>query len=152
MKIYPVNPPEAKIPGISQGVIIDGGNPLLLSGHVPMRNDGSVVTSHSEAQLEQVFKNIQETLAAVGRDFQNAPRLRIYVRDFHPDHLRIVRAVRDRYVDPACPPASALIGVASLFHPDVLVEIDAIAAVPARLEQRSGTIDGSGTNGALDEH
>jgi enamine deaminase RidA (YjgF/YER057c/UK114 family) len=29
------------------------------------------------------------------------------------------------------PPASALLGVESLFHPDVLVEVDAIVSLPS---------------------
>ena len=131
MKLCPINPPSANIPGISQGVIVDGGNLLLLSGHVPMRRDGSVVAANLEAQLEQVLENMKETLAAAGGDFRNVARLTIYVRNYQPDQLGVIRTVRDRYIDAACPPASALIGVASLFHPDVLVEIDAIAVVPS---------------------
>jgi hypothetical protein len=41
-----------------------------------------------------------------------------------------IRNVRDRFVKKEAPPARALIGVTSLFHPDVLVEADAIAALP----------------------
>jgi 2-iminobutanoate/2-iminopropanoate deaminase len=37
--------------------------------------------------------------------------------------------VCDRFIEAALPPAGALIGVAALFHPDVLVEVDAIAVI-----------------------
>ncbi|ENO84589.1 RidA family protein [Thauera linaloolentis] len=44
--------------------------------------------------------------------------------------LPLIRGVRDRYIDVGRPPASALIGVDALFHPDVLVEVDAVAVLP----------------------
>ncbi|AMO95351.1 endoribonuclease L-PSP family protein [Collimonas fungivorans] len=131
MTFRAVNPPGPTIPGISQATIIESGKLLLLSGHVPFRPDGSVAGPGLEIQLEQVFSNLEATLRAAGSSFGNVARLTIYVCDFHPGLLPLIRSVRDRFVDTAHPPASSLIGVAALFHPDVLVEIDAIATVSA---------------------
>jgi len=130
MTLQAINPPNASIPGISQGVIVNGGRFLFLSGHVPLKNDGAIAGPGLEAQLEQVFENLRATLAVAGADFRSVVRLTIYVRDYRSEQLATIRAVRDRFTDKARPPASALIGVANLFHPDVLVEIDAIAALP----------------------
>lgn len=82
-------------------------------------------------QLDQVFRNIAATLYAAGVGFESVARLTLYVRDFDASLLPQIREVRDRWINTACPPASALIGVASLFRPDVLVEVDAFAVVPA---------------------
>ena len=82
------------------------------------------------SQLEQVFANLQATLQAAGTGFEAVARLTIYVRDYEPSQLPVIRAVRDRWVRGPCPPASALIGVSALFQPGVLVEIDAVAAIP----------------------
>ena len=41
-----------------------------------------------------------------------------------------LRFVRDRFVYTANPPASALIGVAALFHRNVLAEVEGIAMPP----------------------
>jgi enamine deaminase RidA (YjgF/YER057c/UK114 family) len=41
-----------------------------------------------------------------------------------------LRAIRDEYVDTSNPPASTLVEVSSLFSPDVLVEIQAVATKP----------------------
>ncbi|KVL21120.1 RidA family protein [Burkholderia sp. MSMB1826] len=126
-----INPPGATIPGISQAILVEGGRPLYLSGHVPFDAAGAVVGADHAAQLDQVFRNIAETLRTAGVGFESVARLTIYVRDFDSSLLPQIRAVRDRWVNTACPPASALVGVASLFRPDVLVEVDAFAIVPA---------------------
>jgi len=124
-----INPAGPSIPGISQAMLIEGGKLLVLSGHVPFRPDGSIAPGFDE-QLEQVFANVQATLLAGGVDFGAVARLTIYVRDYQPDMLHAIRSIRDRWVNPEQPPASALIGVAALFHPAVGVEMDALAVVP----------------------
>ncbi|MBY8604435.1 MAG: RidA family protein [Burkholderia sp.] len=126
-----INPPGATIPGISQAILVEGGQPLYLSGHVPFDAEGAVVGADHATQLDQVFRNIADTLRAAGVGFESVARLTIYVRDFDSSLLPQIREVRDRWVNTACPPASALVGVASLFRTDVLVEVDAFAIVPA---------------------
>jgi len=131
MTFRPINPPGTNIPGISQATVIESGKLLLLSGHVPFRADGTIAGPGLKIQLEQVFSNLEDTLRVAGSSFANVARLTIYVCDFRPELLPIIRSVRDHFVDTARPPASSLIGVAALFHPDVLIEIDAIATISA---------------------
>ncbi|WP_175774127.1 RidA family protein [Burkholderia anthina] len=126
-----INPAGATIPGISQAIRVESGQPLYLSGHVPFDAHGAVVGTDHATQLDQVFRNIAATLDAAGVGFESVARLTLYVRDFDASLLPQIREVRDRWINTACPPASALVGVASLFRPDVLVEVDAFAVVPA---------------------
>ncbi|MEM7777001.1 MAG: RidA family protein [Pseudomonadota bacterium] len=128
-KMRAVNPPGANIPGISQAMAVESGRLVFLSGHVPLKSDGSVVGPGLEAQLEQVFSNIRTTLAAAGADFSNVARLTIYIRDYRPEDLPTIRNVRDRFVNTRNPPASALVGVSALFRDNVRVEVDAIAVL-----------------------
>lgn len=129
MTLRPITLPGAAIPGISPAMAVEDGRLLFLSGHVPLGADGNVVgTTHAD-QLEQVFANLGATLRAGGSDFASLARLTIYVRDYEPGLLPSIRVVRDRWTDPVCPPASTLIGVAALFDPAVLVEVDGIAAI-----------------------
>tara|TARA_R110000868_G_scaffold129885_4_gene339169 strand:+ start:118 stop:534 length:417 start_codon:yes stop_codon:yes gene_type:complete len=128
-----INPPGPQIPGISQAMLIPGGDLLILSGHIPLGPDG-IVGDDLTTQLEQIFENMAATLREAGADFSNVARLTIYVRDYHQDMLPTIRAVRDRYVNLESPPASALIGVAALAFPEILVEVDAIAGVPRRAD------------------
>ncbi len=124
-----INPPHVAIPGLSQAMLIESGHLLILSGHVPLRADGTM-PSDLAAQLHQVFENIGATLQSAGVGFEAVARLTIYVRDYQPEMLPTIRTIRDRWVNAEQPPASALIGVAALFNPDVLVEVDALAVVP----------------------
>ncbi|NOR31693.1 MAG: hypothetical protein GQ539_11410, partial [Sulfitobacter sp.] len=57
-------------------------------------------------------------------------RVTFYIKNYDPTQLEEMRLVRDQWIDTDIPPASALIGVASLFHPDALIEIDGIAVLP----------------------
>lgn len=128
-RMQAVNPAEINIPNISQAMLVKSGDLLFLSGHLPLRSDGTIAGPALEDQLEQVFLNLKATLAAAGADFGNVARITIYVRNLEAADLPIIRAVRDRHINVARPPASALIGVAALYDTNVRVEIDAIAAV-----------------------
>lgn len=128
--LRPIHPMPSLVPGISPAVLVERGNLLFLSGHLPTTSQGAVVSPDVACQADQVFRNLGATLKAAGSDFRHVARLTIYVRDFDAKDLPAIRAVRDRYLDPEHAPASALIGVASLFHPDVRIEIDAVAVVP----------------------
>ncbi|MBN3827672.1 RidA family protein [Burkholderia sp. Ac-20384] len=118
--------PGQDIPGISGAVVVKG-DLALLSGHVPVAADGSVAPT-LEDQLEQAFQNLDSTLHHAGSSLDQIARMTLYVRDYRPEQLGTIRTVRDRWLKGHAP-ASALIGVASLFRPEVLVEIDAIAVM-----------------------
>jgi len=57
-------------------------------------------------------------------------RLTYYIVNYQLGHLQAIRSVRDRFINLEKPPASTLIGVATLALPNFLVEVDAIAVVP----------------------
>jgi enamine deaminase RidA (YjgF/YER057c/UK114 family) len=44
--------------------------------------------------------------------------------------LAAIRAVRDEFVDGGRPPTSTLVQVAGLAHPDLLLEVEAVAWLP----------------------
>jgi 2-iminobutanoate/2-iminopropanoate deaminase len=122
-----INAPGATIPGTSQAVAVRAGQLVFLSGHVPVRADGTLETGSLEQQLEAAFSSLHRTLSSAGIEREGLARITIYVRDYRPSELAIIRSVRDRHVSATTPPASALIGVASLFAEGVRVEVDAVA-------------------------
>lgn len=128
--IQSVNAPGASFPGVSQAVLIQGGKLLALSGHVPVDAAGSLVTGDFETQLNAVFQNIGRTLAAAVVGFEAVVRFTIYVTDYDPAMLPVLRKVRSQFISAEVPPASALVAVAALYDPRVRVEIDALAVVP----------------------
>ncbi|MFQ1698969.1 RidA family protein [Loktanella agnita] len=125
----PINPPFVNIPGVSQAVLVEGGRTLYISGQVPLGAEG-LVEGGLLAQADQAFANFSATLEAAGADWRNVARVTFYIKDYDPAQLEVMRELRDKWIITDVPPASALIGVASLFHPDALIEIDGIAVLP----------------------
>jgi 2-iminobutanoate/2-iminopropanoate deaminase len=125
-----VNPPSANFPGVSQAMIVRRGQLMFLSGHVPIDAAGALIEGDFESQLTAVFASIARTLKAAGLGFEAVARMTIYVTDYHPHMLPVLRRVRAGFVSDSTPPASALVGVAALYDAKVRVEIDAVAVVP----------------------
>ncbi len=99
---------------------------MITSGQVGMLPDGTVVDG-LEAQTRQTFENLTSALRAGGATWRDVVKLTYFV--LSTDDLATVRRVRDEYVDTAAPPTSSLVRVAGLFRPDVLIEVEATAAI-----------------------
>jgi enamine deaminase RidA (YjgF/YER057c/UK114 family) len=109
------------------------GQFIILSGQVANNPQGQLVGKGDlKAQTAQVFENIKTALSAAGATFNDVVKITYFVRDFKPVDLPAIRAVRDTYVNTAAPPASTLVGVASLFQEDYLIEIEATAVIPEK--------------------
>lgn len=130
MTLTAVKPPIYAISGLSQAMIVEGGRLVFLSGHVPLKVDGTIVEGGLEEQLVSVYDNLAATLKAAGASFKDVVRLTTYVVDYTPDAIPVIRGVRDRYINLEKPPASTLLGVAALAFPGLLVEVEAVAVLP----------------------
>jgi reactive intermediate/imine deaminase len=112
--------------GYSHLVEAPAGTTVYISGQVPLDAEGQLVgRGDFAAQTRQVFENLTRALEAADAAWSDVVKLDYFLRDV--DQIGAVRAIRDEYVDTANPPASTLVEVSSLFSPDVLVEIQAIA-------------------------
>jgi 2-iminobutanoate/2-iminopropanoate deaminase len=126
--LTPVNPPEAKWPGLSQGMLIKGSGFFVSGGHVGTDVEGNPVTSSMEDQIVAMFESLGRTLNAAGLSFADIARATCYVREFSPELLATIKEVRKRYYDQACPPASVMVQ-AGLYDPAFHAEIEVIAVV-----------------------
>lgn len=116
--------------GFSHIAEITGGRMILLAGQVAFDRDRNLVgPGDFRAQATQVFENLKSALAAVGADFSHVVKLNIYLLD--RSQLPVLREVRDRYVNTESPPASTLVEVCGLAQDDFLLEVEAIASLPA---------------------
>ncbi|HEX7157698.1 MAG TPA: RidA family protein [Edaphobacter sp.] len=123
--------------GYTHVVVAKPGKLIILSGQVANNPQGQLVGKGDlKAQTTQVFENIKTALSAAGATFNDVVKITYYVRDFKPTDLPAIRAVRDSYVNTAAPPASTLVGVASLFQDDYLIEIEATAVIPDKLAKK----------------
>ena len=96
--------------------------------------DGKVVGDFRQ-QAVQTFENIKAALAAVGAEFRHVVKLNSYLVGV--EHLPAFREVRDSYLARANRPASTTIGIAALARAGALLEIEAVAVLPAAARSKS---------------
>jgi enamine deaminase RidA (YjgF/YER057c/UK114 family) len=128
-----VNPPSMPpVRGYSQVVEVPPGQRLLfIAGQVALDSTGTLVgLGDFRAQARQVFENLRRALTAQGATFADVVKLNFYVLDVA--NIAALREVRDLYVNRTAPPASTLVEVRRLFRDDVLLEVEAVAAVGPR--------------------
>ena len=126
------NPPTLSKPtGYTHVVEVTGpGKTVYIAGQIALDKDGNVVgAGNMKAQAEQVFKNLQAALEAAGAKFSDVVKMNTYVTDM--EQAPAVREVRARYFGDTAP-ASTLVQVVRLARPEFLLEIEVIAALPAR--------------------
>jgi len=104
------------------------GDVLFLAGETATDAETmTTVPGGIEAQAEQVFANIRATLAHFGADLSDVIKVTVYLTDIAD--LPAVSAIRARQLPTPVP--STAVGVIALASPDMLIEIEAIAHVPA---------------------
>jgi enamine deaminase RidA (YjgF/YER057c/UK114 family) len=121
-------PPPA---GYSHVAKVNKGTLIYLAGQVSSDATGKLVgEGNFEAQVEQVFTNLKLGLEAAGAVMADIVKMNVYlVAEVDAAEVPKFRAIRDRYVNVAKPPASTLVVVTRLARPGWLIEIEAIAAL-----------------------
>ncbi|VXB08760.1 RidA family protein [Aeromicrobium sp. 9AM] len=114
--------------GYSHTASVPAGTDLVfVSGQYGSGTEGTVVSADFAAQVQQAFSNVDIALAAHDLDLMNVVQLRTYVVDLDFEKLATIgQAVAARCGD--LPPTQTVIGVASLAAPDILFEVEAVAA------------------------
>jgi reactive intermediate/imine deaminase len=116
--------------GYTHVVESTGSRTVYISGQIALDAQGNLVgAGDMAAQAEQVFVNLRAALAAANASFDDLVKLTYYLVDI--SRIQAVRDVRDRYIDAARYPASTAVEVRRLVHPDLLLEIDAVAVLDA---------------------
>jgi reactive intermediate/imine deaminase len=126
------NPPALSAPtGYTHIVEVTGPNKTIyISGQIAFDKDGKLVgAGDMQAQAEQVFKNLEAALTAAGAKFSDVVKMNSYITDM--SRIQAVRDVRARYFKDSLP-ASTFVQVAGLVRPDLLLEIEVVAVLPAR--------------------
>ncbi len=114
--------------GYSHTATIPAGTELVLvSGQYASNTDGAIVSPDFTEQVQQAFRNLGVALDAHGLDLSHVVQLRTYVVNLDFDKLGAIGQAVGR----SCgdnPPTQTVIGVAGLAMPDILFEVEAVAA------------------------
>lgn len=81
-------------------------------------------------QTERTFEHIAQILSAAGASFKDVLKLNIFVTQM--DGQNILNEISARLFGKNNPPARTLVGVPTLAHPNMLIEIDGVAVAPKK--------------------
>ena len=120
--------PEAKpVANYKMATRMEGGRLLYISGQVAWDPGGNLVGKGDvRAQARQAFENLRGVLQAAGGDVANLMKITTYITRIE-DFPAVAEARTATFSGEL--PASTLIVVKSLFHPDFLIEVEGVAAV-----------------------
>ncbi|MGE7991671.1 RidA family protein [Pseudomonas sp. NPDC089554] len=114
---------------LSQGIRF--GNLLFVSGQAGAGDDGKIVEGGFRAQGEQAFANLRRALEAGGSSLDQVIKVTIFVTDMN--NFKDVIELRRQFFS-APYPADTIAEVRALYNPEVMIEIEAIAAVATAQE------------------
>jgi enamine deaminase RidA (YjgF/YER057c/UK114 family) len=125
--------PSARL-GFTQVVTAAPGRLVFVSGQTACDQKGRPVGGGDvAAQAGAALENLGAALAAAGAGPGDVTMLRLYIVGYTAAIAPAVGARVAQFFSGVEPPASTWVGVQALFHPDFLIEIEAMAVVPARM-------------------
>ena len=132
-----INPDAlTKPPTYTQVVEVTGpGRTVYISGQLATGRDGNLISRDFRAQALQVYENLKAALAAVGASFKDVVKINSYLADIA--HLPVLREVRAGYLNAAALPASTTLGGSSFAREGALLEVEVVAALPAKAAKAS---------------
>jgi len=122
-----VKRPTAQARAYSQAVITEGGRIVWLAGQVAAEDSsGNSLAGDFDGQVREVFARLNRTLEEAGGSLADMVTMTVFITDArHGDRFTELR--KEIFGDNF--PASALITVAGLARPEMLVEVQGIAVI-----------------------
>lgn len=113
-------------------------NLVFVSGTVGWRPDGTIPSDIRE-QCRQMYENVRQVLESAGSGMESILSTTTYL--VNAADYRALNEVRAQYFKNE-PPASAVVVVKELVRPELLVEVEAVAEIPARRARSAGASRG----------
>ena len=127
MKRRNLKNPRAQARGYSQAVVTEGGRVVWLAGQIAGEDSsGRSLAADFDGQVREVFARLGRTLEEAGGRLSDMVTMTVFITDAR---------LGDRFTQLRCEifgddfPASALITVAGLARPEMLVEVQGIAVI-----------------------
>src|SRR5881409_1027302 len=125
----------AALPGFTHAVRV--GATLYVSGEVALDSTGQLVgPGDLRAQAAQAFANLATVLRIGDATPADVAKLTIYVVNYSPKNLEVIREAAPDFFPQRNPPAGTVIGVQSLPQEGLLIAVDATAVVRAMILPR----------------
>jgi 2-iminobutanoate/2-iminopropanoate deaminase len=123
------NPPQlAPPPGNRFAHVVRSGNRAWISGQTARDANGATVgVGNAKEQAEKVYENLRIAIGAVGGTLANIVKVTIFLTS--ENSLTSAREAQNTCWGDARLPASSMVIVKALAHPDFLIEIEAEAVL-----------------------
>ena len=128
MTIERIDPPQlAPVPGAAHVTVATGARIIHVAGQPGVDHAGAPVgRSHGE-QTAQALRNLRIAVGAANAELSDIARLTIYVVDYTPEVFESIVGAAIEVLGEEYPiTAATLVGVAALWQPGLVVEIDAM--------------------------
>jgi enamine deaminase RidA (YjgF/YER057c/UK114 family) len=131
MTLDRIDPPELPRPSGFAHAVVGTGRAVFLAGQTAQDAAGRIVPGNIVAQFERALANLLTALRAAGGEPGQLAALTIYIVDVddYRAHAAEIGAVWRRLAGSQYP-ATAGVGVARLWDPAALVELQGIALLP----------------------
>ncbi len=120
------NPPGLSDPRSRYSHVVRVGNLVFIAGQTGTDADGNVVGSDMTAQAQRAYDNLKTAVESVGGKVSNIVKTTTYMMD--RELTQYSGPVRKALFGSTLP-TSALVIVAGLGRPELLIEIEAIAVL-----------------------
>jgi len=126
-----INPPELLAIPESVSVSIATGTRIVhISGQTAVDAGGKVVGNTHLDQSREALRNMQKALDATGATLDDVAKFNTYIVGYSWDAVEaLLAAATEVFGNPRLLTANTLLGVAALWLPGLLVEIDAVAVI-----------------------
>src|SRR5215469_6914414 len=112
----------------SPAVKVTGGTTVYMAGQTGYQDDrGETYPGDFDSQVRVAFERMRKTLETAGGKLEDIVTMTVFITDM-ANGTRFTQ-LRKEFFQEERYPASALIGIKELARPEMLVEIQAIAAV-----------------------
>jgi enamine deaminase RidA (YjgF/YER057c/UK114 family) len=120
----------------TQTIAVSGGQTVYVSAQTAWDPKGNAVVGPADfrAQALRTFERLKVAVEAANASLADVVRLTIYIKDYRPQHLDVLREVMASNFPRGAMPARTIVGVPTLERDGLLIAVDAIAVndIPTR--------------------
>lgn len=116
--------------GLSHAVIAENAKVVFVSGQISWDKNANLIGPGDLAeQVTQAHENIRVVLRKAGATPKDVVRMTTYVVNYKPEDGQIIVDANKEFFGENTPCAQTLLGIQSLFTPEMMVEVEVTAVI-----------------------